>query len=289
MPDISIIVLTYNSQNYIGLLLESLISKYKEEILKDRLEIIICDNNSQDDTLKKVGEVKTEKLRIVVNKENSGFAKGINLGEKQARGKFLLFINPDAVFSEGDIFSLTKEFDDEKVAIVGGRILQKNGKRELSCGKFYNFFNVFLLCLGLEEKLGVRSSPLKDQAVDSVSGGFMMVKKEIFDKATGFDEKLFMYIEDMELCFRLKKLGFKVLFSNAATIQHVGQGSSNRTFAIVNIYKGLLYFHKKHKGIVSFFLTKVLLFIKAVSLVIIGKISNNEYLARTYTQALKAL
>src|ERR1035437_7391757 len=111
MPDISVIILTYNSQKYIGELLESLISKYKEEILKDRLEIIVCDNNSADDTLKKVGEVKTEKLRIVVNKENSGFAKGNNIGVIQARGKFILFINPDAVFSDGDIFSLIKKFD----------------------------------------------------------------------------------------------------------------------------------------------------------------------------------
>jgi len=287
MPDISVVILTYNSQDYIGLLLESLISKYKEKIIKDKLEIIVCDNNSADDTLKIVGEIRTEKLRVLVNKENLGFAKGINLGAKQARGKFLLFINPDSVFLEGDIFSLVKKFEDEKVAIVGGRILQRNGKPELSCGKFYNFSNTLLLALGLEEKFGVRFSPVKDRVVDFVSGGFMMVKKEIFEKANGFDEKLFMYTEDMELCFRLKKQGYKVLFSSSATIKHAGQGSANRSFAVLNIYKGLLYFHKKNMGKISYFLVRLLLLKKAIALVLIGKISNNQYLAQTYSQAIK--
>ncbi len=286
MPDISVVILTYNSEKYIGKLLKSLISKYKDQIRDEKLEIIVADNNSSDDTIKIASKVK--EVTMVQNGGNFGFAKGINLGAPHAKGEFLFFINPDSVLLKGDIFSLKEKFMDNKVAIVGGKILKPSGGQELSCGKFYNLFNVFLLSVGLEEKLGVRFSPKKERHVDFVSGGFMMVRKNLWRQMGGFDENFFMYIEDMELCFRARKKKLKVLFSNSATIQHVGQASSNRTFAVVNIYKGLLYFHKKHMGAVSFFLVRTLLILKAILLVIIGKMSNNKYLGETYMQALKA-
>lgn len=287
MPDISVIILTYDSENYIGKLLKSLASKYKKEIETGKVEIIVMDNNSKDKTLNVVREFKN--IEVIENGDNFGFAKGINLGSKRARGKFLLFINPDGEFLSGDIFALIQKFKDYKIAVVGGKILHKNGSKELSAGKFYNFFNVLILSLGLEESLGVRFSAEKDKFVDFVSGGFMMVRREIWEKLGGFDEKFFMYVEDMEFCYRVKEQKLKVLFSTAATIQHIGQASSNRAFAIANIYKGFLYFHKKHKSRLSYYFVKTMLFAKAYLLVMAGKLSNNEYLDKTYSQALKQL
>lgn len=286
MPDISVIILTYNSSRYIEKLLKSLISKYKKEIEENKLEIIVADNNSSDDTLeiaKKAGTVKA-----VSNGDNFGFAKGINIGSAHARGNLLLFINPDGEFLSGDIFALSEKFKDDGVAVVGGKILHPNGKEELSAGKFYNIFNVLLLCLGIEQNLGVRFSPDKEKYVDFVSGGFMMVKRSAWERLAGFDENFFMYVEDMEFCYRVKKQKLKVMFSPAATIKHVGQASSDRSFAVANIYKGLLYFHKKHKSALSYFFTKTLLITKALLLVIVGKLSNNKYLYKTYLSALKA-
>ncbi len=287
MPDISVIILTYNSENYIGNLLKSLTSKYQTEIKSKKIEIIVADNNSSDETLKTAK--KFENVITIENGDNLGFAKGINSASKKAKGEFLLFINPDGEFIRGDIFALSQKFEDEKVAVVGGEILHTNGKRELSCGKFYNLFNVILLALGFEEKLGVRFSPKDDKFVDFVSGGFMMVRSDIFKKLGGFDEKFFMYVEDMEFCFRVKLQKLKVMYSGSATIKHVGQASSNRSFAIINIYKGLLYFHKKHKSKLSYSFVKTILFAKAALLVMIGKLSNNEYLERTYSKALRQL
>lgn len=284
--EISLIILTYNSSRFIKNLLEGLIDKYKEKIKDGKLEIILADNASTDDTLKKASQFK-DSAKIIENGRNFGFAKGNNMAARKASGKVLLFINPDAEFTRGDLFDLIKEFENEKVGIVGGEILDFEGKKEYSAGKAYTLLRIFLLSLGLEEKTGARFSPEKRKEVDLVTGAFLAIKRDLFEKLDGFDEHYFMYVEDADLCFRAKNLGYEVLFSPSATIKHMGQGSSSRKFAVVNIYKGLLYFHKKHMGKISYNLVKALLMGKAASLVFMGKVSNNKSLVEIYTEALK--
>lgn len=282
---ISIIILTYNSSRYISSLLESLTSKYKKEILEKKLEILVADNSSQDDTVelsKKFTAVKT-----INNGGNFGYAKGNNLASKKAQGEILIFMNPDAKFDSGDMFELTETLEDKKVGIVGGKIIDFHGKNEPSCGKIYTLFNTLCLAFGIEEKVGIRFAPKKEMKVGFVSGAFLAIRRTLFEELHGFDEHYFMYIEDQDLCFRAKKLGYEVVFNPKAVIQHVGEGSSNRTFAVVNIYKGLLYFHKKHMGKASYEIVKSALKAKAILLVSLGKISHNKYLVETYEQAFK--
>jgi len=125
--------------------------------------------------------------------------------------------------------------------------------------------------------------------VDWISGGYMLVKREVFVAVKGFDEGFFMYIEDMDLCFRLKKEGFEVLYYTGARAKHVGQGSSNRTFAIVNIYKGLLYFYKTRMPSWQYFVVRLMLVVKAGSAYVVGVLKNNSYLKTTYSQALNSV
>ena len=268
--------------------MQSLIKKYSSNINAKELEIIVADNKSLDDTLEKTDKYK-EKVRIVENGGNLGYAKGNNLASKKANGEFLVFLNPDAKFIDGNLFDVISLFDDEDIGIIGGKIISLDGKKELSCGKFYNPLNILLLALGLEERLGVRFAPNKKQKVDFVSGGFLFIRKKLFERLNGFDENYFMYVEDSDLCYQAKKKGFKVLYSNKATVQHVGQGSSNRTFAIVNIYKGFLYYSRKNGGKVNYFIVKLMLMIKARLLVLVGRVRNNKYLVDTYTEAMKSL
>ena len=288
MVKLSIVILTYNSSNYIESLLESLVKKYTKEIQNKKLEIIVADNESLDDTVDIA--LKFEKfIKLQKNGGNFGYAKGNNLAAKKASGEFILFLNPDAKLIGGDLFDLLQIFDDEKTGVVGGKIVSFSGQEELSCGRFYTPLNVFFLALGLEEKLGRRYSPKKQKIVDFVSGGFLIIEKKLFERLNGFDENYFMYIEDSDICYQVKKKGLKVVFSDKATIQHEGQGSSNRTFAVVNIYKGLVYFNKKNLGKVSYFFTRKILESKALFLVLVGKIMNNKYLVETYGEAQRAI
>lgn len=288
MVKLSIIILTYNSSKYIDSLLQSLIKKYSKDISEKKFEIIVADNESLDDTIKLASKY-ADKVKIVSNGGNYGYAKGNNLAFKKANGEFILFLNPDAKLVDGDLWKILEIFDDKKVGVVGGRIVSFSGRKELSCGKFYKLFNTLILAMGLEEKLGLRFSPKRETKVDFVSGGFLFIRSDLFRKLNGFDENYFMYIEDSDLCYQVKKKGFDVVFSNKATIQHVGQGSSNRTFAVVNIYKGLLYFNRKNSGKISYTLVKVMLKLKATFLVLIGKMRNNRYLVETYSEALKII
>ncbi len=283
MPSVSIIILTYNSEVYIKDLLESL-----REFAKDA-EILIVDNDSKDNTVKNAKKFGRN-VRVFETGKNLGFAKGINYGVGKSKGDFLLFINPDAVFKNGkltDLISIFKNY--EKAGVVGGKLVGKEGKNEKSAGKFFNLAETISIVLGLDGKLGVRFSPEKLSKVDFVSGGFMMVRAEVFKLLNGFDENFFMYIEDMEFCYRSKKAGFETYFTPNVVISHAGQGSSNRTFAIVNIYKGILYFYKKHKNRMEWAIVKFLLMSKAISIYLLGRLTNNGYYTITYKEALIAI
>lgn len=285
---ISIIILTYNSEKYIEKLLNSLIQNNKNSIEDEGMEIIVADNKSSDNTVSLVKKF-AKHVSLVNNGGNLGFAKGNNKAVEKARGDYIVFLNPDAEFTTGDISKMVSHLDEPGIGVVGGKILKLDGSKELSCGKFYNYLNIALLCLGLEEKCGVRFSPKQSEFVDHVSGGFMGIRKDVFIDNGGFDEHYFMYVEDQDLCFRLRKKGLKSFYSTGAQIKHIGQGSSNREFAVVNIYKGLSYFQKRHMNRVSYHLSVNTLKLKALMLVSLGTVTHNNYLKSTYGKALHSI
>lgn len=290
MPKVSIIILTYNSSSYISDLIKSI--KALNPNTSD-YEIIVVDNSSVDDTVSQVSRTTPRfggqaSIKLIENEKNLGFAAGINRGSKEANGEYLLFMNPDTVFEKGNINDLFSVFDMfENAGIVGGKLIDKNGKEEKSAGRFFGLFEIFLMALGLDETFGVRTCPKEIKKVAFVSGGFMMVKKELFKKLNGFDENFFMYVEDVDFCKRTKNKGYQTYFTPDVCLMHFSHGSSSRSFAIENIYKGLLYYTKKHGNILSYSLVKLVLKLKAALLVIIGTIINNSSLADAYSKALK--
>ena len=115
----------------------------------------------------------------------------------------------------------------------------------------------------------------------------MFIKKALFDGIQGFDPKIFMYIEDMEICFRVRRLGYKIYYYPQFEVKHLGYGSSNREFAITNIYKGLIYFYKKHKSSQELMFVKGLLTLKAYGVISVAKLTRKSHLSQTYKKALQ--
>ncbi|MDO8658570.1 MAG: glycosyltransferase family 2 protein [Candidatus Levybacteria bacterium] len=231
---------------------------------------------------------KTNNFQIIQNEKNVGFSKGNNIGASAAKGKYLFFLNSDTKFQNTGLLGMVDFMDKNKeIGVLGARLKNFDGSKQRSVGKFYNIFNTLFMLLGAEKLGFLRSSPNKIISVDWVSGAAFMIRSELFKMTGGFDEKLFMYMEDMELCFRAKKAGYKVFFYPEVNIAHKELGSSNRTFAIVNIYKGLLYFYKKHKSNHEYLLVKFLLYTKAVIMILVGSIIKKSYLVITYKKAIQ--
>lgn len=292
MTGLSIIVLSYNTKNLTIKCLRSISNQYKKQLEDDDFEIIVVDNASSDNTVatidKQLSANNKNYLKIIQNRENYGFSKGNNIGTKKAKGEYLLFLNSDTEVQDAGLFGMVEFLEGHRVVgILGGRLRNNDGSLQKSAGAFYTLFNVFLMLFGGERTGMLRRSPFHISQVDWVSGAFMMIRQELFEKLKGFDENFFMYIEDMEICFRAKKLGFSTYFYPDVSVLHKELGSSNRTFAIVNIYKGLLYFYKKHKTRFEYQLLRGLLLMKALLMVFLGSIVRNTYLISTYKKALK--
>lgn len=289
MVTLSIIILSFNAKELTKSCILSLVKQYKKQLEEGVFEIIIVDNASTDGSYDALQEQfgKEKNIHCFKNEENLGFSKGCNTGALHAKGEFLLFLNSDTTVTDTGFLSIPEVFSQhEKVGAVGLRIVSTDGSTEASAGKFYSLLYTLLMLIAGERLQTVRFAPQQKQQVDWVSGAAIVVPKKVFTEVGGFDEHIFMYTEDMEFCYRLHKRGYSVYYAPVATVTHVAHGSSNRTFAIINIYKGLLYFYRVHKPHWQYILVRLLLQLKALVLVFLGKVTHNEYITQTYAKAL---
>ena len=289
---LSIIILSYNTKDLTLDCLKSIFLQYEKELKEGIFEIVVVDNASTDGSPSAISKFQLslsnkESVKIIENKENYGFSKGNNIGAKAARGEYLLFLNSDTEIQDKGFLRMIEFMDlNERVGILGGRLVSPNKSFQRSGGNFYNAFNLGLFLFG-GGKLGfLTKSPSQITKIDWVSGASMMIKRSVFKKIGGFEEKLFMYMEDMEICFRARKKGFVTYFYPNVELLHKERGSSNRAFAIIHIYEGILYFFKKYKPKWQYDLVRFMLRSKALVLVNLGKIMNNKYLEETYSKAL---
>ncbi|HEX7542999.1 MAG TPA: hypothetical protein VF385_02880, partial [Patescibacteria group bacterium] len=133
-----------------------------------------------------------------------------------------------------------------------------------------------------------RSSPNKFCQVDWISGACIMTTKKHYQRLDGFDKNIFMYMEEVDLLYRAKKLGLNTFFYPDSQIIHLGSASSNgKTFPILQVYQGFLFFYKKHYSIFSIFVLRLILKFKALIAYIFGRITGDQYLIQTYEQAFK--
>ena len=125
---ISIILLTFNSERYVQKCLKSI-----EKEMGKNDELIVVDNSSQDNTLKRVLELEIIGLRVIRSKQNIGFSKGINLGARQGRGNYLLFVNPDTFIRQGAIELLINCLTNNNADIAGGKMFRTDKKLSKPC------------------------------------------------------------------------------------------------------------------------------------------------------------
>jgi GT2 family glycosyltransferase len=200
--------------------------------------------------------------QFVQSQQNVGFAAGNNLGAKHSRGRFLNFLNPDTEVAPGALDKLLRTLERHPDAgLVGARLLNSDGSLQTSCIQSFPTVLNQALDSDVLYRAFPRSplwgiAPLHDETpspsvVEVISGACIMIKRSVFESLGGFDERYFMYSEDLDLCYRVRLAGFDCLFVPDAQIVHHGGGSSNsapKTFAVVMTRESISRFLKIHQG-----------------------------------------
>lgn len=281
---VSIIILSYNTKELLKNCINSIFTQ-----LKGEFEVIVVDNASSDGSVKEVRALKNSRIKIIENKKNIGFAGGCNIGAEKAKGEYLLFLNSDTEVKDESVLEILQSAFTDKIGVVGGLMSNKDGSLQRSFGNFYTLPYVAKMLFFGERGEMAGQKTKRTRFVDWVSGGFMMVKKNVYEQVGGFDGGYFMYMEDVDLCYRINKTGYHILVEPKARVLHVGQGSSNRTFAVVHIYRGLVRFYKQHRSSVEYLSLRLMLAIKAWGVIIFGTIVRRAILVDRYRQALSAI
>ena len=283
--DLSIIIPSYNTADLLDRCLDSVFRGVKDAAFS--WEIIVVDNASKDGTIELLNK-KYTRVHTVLNKENIGYGKANNIGIRMAIGKYILLLNSDIIVENRAIetlFSFIKRHPD---CFVGGRLLNEDKSTQTSAGPFPTLPVVFLSLFVRGDRLGLtRYSPDRVSSVDWLSGACLGGAKKDFLDVGLFDEEIFMYMEEVEFLYRASQKGYRAVFSPEAVFVHTGAASSgSRREPVVNIYRGFVYFYRKHRSIMEQRLLGVLLKLKAVSAIVIGRLSGSSYLVSTYEKAL---
>lgn len=285
---LSIIIINYKTWEVTSECINALYESLGEAI-GESVEILLIDNASGKGDVSSLQKLRDKlDFKFLISDTNLGFAAGCNFGSSMAKGEFLLFLNSDTKIKDRTLLEMTNILKkDEKIAVVGGKLRDEEGKVENSAGNFYNLWTLCKMLVG-GERIGIdRFAPTKARVVNWVSGGFMMVRKQAFDKVSGFDEDYFMYLEDMDLCLRLGREGLNTLYSPDSRVTHSKHGSGSRSFAILNIYKSLMVFYKKNRSNLEYTIARGMLYAKAFLVFFIGKITGKKELVHRYSEVLK--
>ncbi|MCW8806111.1 MAG: glycosyltransferase [Ignavibacteriaceae bacterium] len=253
--DLSIIIVNYNVKEFLQNLLHS-IEKASSKISK---EIIVIDNASDDGSVEVIKD-KFPSINLIENKINVGFGRANNQGLAVAKGNYILFINPDCIVSEDTFDKMISFFESHPdCGLAGCKILNSDGTLQLACRRsFPGPWTSFTKVTGLSNmfpnsRIFARYNLTyldenKTYEVDAVSGSFMMIRKDVYKKTNGFDEQFFMYGEDLDLCYRVQKNGYKVYYVHETQIIHYKGESTKRSNLDETrlFYDAMHLFVKKH-------------------------------------------
>jgi hypothetical protein len=247
MVDVSIIIVNYNTKD----MLRNCIDSIMEHTYDIDYEIIVVDNNSNDGS-KEMLQSYYPNIKKILNDENLGFAKANNMALYISDGKYILFLNSDTRIEYNVILNMKNIYESiDKCGLLGCELLNKDGLVQQSYfiefGLLKNFFKQIGITR-LYKTLFMRKRGT--YKVDWVFGACMFIRKDIVLRLKGFDESIFMYGEDMDLCYRVMKSGYKVLYTNYEHIIHYGGASSEKSFSdskrAIMVFKGYIYFYSKH-------------------------------------------
>lgn len=253
---LSIIVVSWNVREDLVRCIRSI----KENRPMSEFEIIVVDNASTDGSADMIRKGFPE-VTMITNKENLGHAAANKQGIEKSRGEYLFFLNSDTIVHPNSLDILIKFLDENKnVGACGPKLLNDDGTTQSSIRRFPSFRAVlyrntvfrFLHVFRSEYNRGLMKDfdYDKEMDVDQVTGAALMVKRSVIKQVGGMDERFFIYYEDVDLCYRVKQAGWRIVFTPEAVITHLG-GRSTCQIPVtgrIMMLRGLLTFFRKHRG-----------------------------------------
>jgi len=226
--DISIVIVNFNYKYFMRLAVDALNRSKTDK----NFEIIIVDNASLDDSIGYLSKAQEDgHIKLVKAETNLGFGKGNNLGAQFARGKYIYLHNPDIQVQENslqDLFNFAEE--NPEYGIIGPKLMYHNEQIQPSCRTFMTFLDLIIKRTFLKslpyykkryEKFIMKDfDHKKTQPVDLITGAFMVLPRDLYEKVGGFDPMYFLFMEDFDLCQKVWWEGRQVVYYPEVTVFH---------------------------------------------------------------------
>ena len=262
LPLLSVIIVSVDTREWLKPCLESL----GEQDIFESIEVVVVDNGSSDGSADMVRH-NFPAVRLIRLEKTVGFGTANNFGAKHSVAPVLLFLNPDTRLREGSLSAMLLRFAQQPDrGIAGGMVFDGQGRLERSKGSFPTLFSMGLGRLlkylpPLRPFLGRFSHQHwvgydRPKTVNWVTGAYLWIRREVFEKVEGFDPRIFMYCEDVDLCYRVRQLGFEVRFFPEAPIVHYGGKSRVPRPRKTMLFESLRYFADKHYKSPKYWLTR---------------------------------
>jgi GT2 family glycosyltransferase len=278
--DISVCIVNWNTKELLSNCIDSILEKTSDV----SYEVIVVDNNSTDGSAEMVKR-RFPNCKLIESKENLGFSRGNNLGLWEATGKYILFLNPDTILITNALLGMFQFMEvNTDVGAVGCKLRSQDGSIQFTCARTYpSLWNQFCDMMMLN-RLFPRSKMFstiemvywdhKDSsAVDCLSGACIFAMKGIVTELRGFDEGFFMYAEDVDLCYRIKREGWTLYYLASEEIFHLEGASSKKQsqeyFSTIAMRESNYHLFEKHRGKIPAQLYKTITFIGSIFRLII--------------------
>jgi hypothetical protein len=253
---LSIIIVNWNVRDELLQCLRSI----EEQRPRGEYEIIIVDNASTDGTIEAVRK-DFPKVTLIINKNNRGFSAASNQAIKIAKGQYLFLLNPDTVVHKDSLDNLIRVLDENPdIGACGPKLIDENNipyRPEGYVPTFHSIFyaKTFFRMLGIfrghYKKLTADNLDYNRQTdVEQLSGSALMVRRSVMEEIGLWDESFFMYYEDVDLCLRIRKAGWRITYVGESVITHFG-GKSSVQISVekrIMLYRSLFIYLRKHKG-----------------------------------------
>ena len=250
--DLSVIIVSWNVRGRLRECLRSVLS----DAMSLRAEIFVVDNASNDGTVQMMAE-EFPQIKLIINKENVGFARANNQAMDFAQGKYILLLNPDTKILAGALDGMVKFMEvSPRAGVAGCHLVDEEGETVPSARRFPGVWDQSLLILKLPHLAPALLDGYlmkdfdyeKSAEVDSVRGSFFMIRREVVQKIGGLDERYFVWFEEVDYCQQVKKSGWQVMYNPAVKcIDYVGASFGQlKTFEKQKMFtESLLKYFKK--------------------------------------------